>query len=271
MYFVPPGFDPGPVALGVAAVLLLVMLLRPLFSMRVYSTVPGAPAPLTRLAAVHLGFVLAETVLAVAFLYTLRSATPAALGLDPVAVGPEHLWMPEGVGHWFGPATGVGLCGFALLAALVWWDRREERPESAPPIEEMMPRTPAGWALFRTVPVLDGLSGVLVFALVLYPAVTVLADPWAAVLAAGWMWGWRAWRCLMSNGVGASVIWGFLAVLLYAVAYPGLLLPALLIMVGMGVQRSIFHSRIHRALGERDAAAAPLEVLEVTVEDPGRP
>lgn len=88
MYFLPPGFDPGPVALAVAAVLLLVMLLRPLFSMRTYSDAPGAPAALTQLAAAHLGFVLAEAALAVAFLYTLRSATPAALGLDPMAVGP---------------------------------------------------------------------------------------------------------------------------------------------------------------------------------------
>ncbi|WP_306369283.1 hypothetical protein [Nocardiopsis sp. CC223A] len=270
MYFVPPGFDPGPTALAVAAVLLLVMLLRPLFSMRTYSDAPGAPAALTQLAVVHLGFVLAEAVLAVVVLYTLHAATPAALGLAPVSVGPEHLWQPEGVGHWFGPASAVALCGFALLAALVWWDRRSARAEPVPPIERMVPRTAGGWLLFSFVPVLDAVSGVIVFALVLYPTVAVLVSPWAAVLAAGWMWGWRSWRCPMSNGVGASTTFGFLSVLLYALGFPGFLLPVLLIMVGMGGHRAILHFRVYEALADRAEEEAPLEVLEVTAEDPGR-
>lgn len=270
MYFVPPGFDPGPTALAVAAVLLLVMLVRPLFSMRMYSDAPGAPAALTQLATVHLGFVLAETVLAVVVLYTLHAATPAALGLDAMAVGPEHLWQPEGAGHWFGPASAVALCGFALLAALVWWDRRRARAEPVPPIEQMAPRTAGGWLLFWSVPVLDAVSGVIVFALVLYPIVAVLVSPWAAVLAAGWMWAWRAWRCLMSNGVGASASFGFLSVLLYALAFPGSLFLVLLIMVGMGVHRATLHIRVREALADQAEEEAPLEVLEVTVEDPGR-
>ncbi|CAL9358584.1 hypothetical protein SUDANB121_00627 [Nocardiopsis dassonvillei] len=270
MYFVPPGFDPGPIALAVAAALLLVTLLRPLFSLRVYSTAPGAPAPLAQTTAVHLGFVLAETALAVAFLYTLRSATPAALGLDPMAVGPEHLWMPEGAGHWFGPATGVALCGFALLAALVWWDRRERPGPSAPPVEEFLPRTPAGWRLLCSAPVLGGLSGVLVFALVLYPTVTALAGPWAAVLAAGLVWGWRAWRSPVDIGVGASVLFGLLAAMVYSAGFPGFPLPAVVVMVGAGVHRAVFFGRVRRALEERIPQTAPLEVREVTVEGSGR-
>ncbi|MEU0491295.1 hypothetical protein ABZ249_18860 [Nocardiopsis sp. NPDC006139] len=270
MYFVPPGFEPGPTALAVAAVLLLVMLLRPLFSTRTYADAPGAPAPLTQLAVVHLGFVLAEVVLSVAFLYTLHAATPAALGLDPMAVGPEHLWMPEGAGHWFGPAAGVALGGFALLAVLVWWEHRGGPGEPPPPTERLVPRTAAGWRLLLAVPVLDGLSGVLVFALVLYPTVAVLVDPWAAVLAAGWMWGWRSWRCPMNGGVGAGTLFGVFAALLYALGLPGFPVPGALIMVGMGAHRSILFHRLLSALADRADDEAPLEVLEVTVEDPGR-